>query len=160
MECPLDPTAFLSRLLDAQSVLVYFLLAVGVDYILGTLGAYRMGTLNSSTGKKGTVTKVALLVLAFFLVLMEPFFTQTIGLPVASGAILMLMIHELESIAENVQRCGVDLPAPLLSALEKARAAKTFYDEQRTPAKTAPKPVAAPKPKRPTRRKKTEKPAA
>lgn len=119
---------------SAPHMLGYFLLCVGVDFLLGTLGAWRQGTGNSSTGKQGTIAKTAIIVLAFFLVLMEPFFIATIGMPVASGVILALMVAELQSIAENVQRCGIDLPDVFANALEKVRDARVTWDQRRAEA--------------------------
>ncbi len=129
--------SFAAPILAAQNLLSLLLIAIGADFVLGTLGAMRQGHLNSSTGKQGSIEKAAIVVGVLVFMSFDPMISTITSIPIAPGLLTFFIAHELQSIVENLARCGVKLPPFLLSALEKARDAQEGWDQKREATATA-----------------------
>lgn len=99
----------------ALQVLVLF---VVLDYITGLVAAWYSKSLNSQVGFKGICKKVLLFIPIAICYALDQIIGQEI---LRSLAIFFYIANEGLSIIENLGRCGVLVPTPLLDALEQLK---------------------------------------
>ena len=108
-------TAVLGGWDTALQVLVLF---VVLDYITGLIAAWYEKRLDSRVGFKGICKKVLLFIPIAICYALDQIIGQEI---LRSLAIFFYIANEGLSIIENLGRCGVLVPTPLLDALEQLK---------------------------------------
>lgn len=89
---------------------------MGIDIITGLLNAWLKGEVKSSILRKGLAKKIG----EMCVILMGEIFVAGMSLPraVSSGISLYLIIMELISICENLEKLGVPIPNFIRKALD------------------------------------------
>ena len=89
---------------------------MGIDIITGLLNAWLKGEVKSSILRKGLAKKIG----EMCVILMGEIFVAGLNLPraVSSGISLYLIIMELISICENLEKLGVPIPNFIRKALD------------------------------------------
>ena len=89
---------------------------MGIDIITGLLNAWLKGEVKSSILRKGLAKKIG----EMCVILMGEIFVAGMNLPraVSSGISLYLIIMELISICENLEKLGVPIPNFIRKALD------------------------------------------
>ena len=90
-----------------------------IDYITGVLSAIHSQTLNSDTGYKGIIKKVAiLLVVAVSFVIEKATGSEFL---IREITIMFFIANEGLSVLENVAEIGIPLPKQLIAILEQLK---------------------------------------
>ena len=109
----------ISDLLNRFPLVGILLLLILIDICMGTLAAFVAKRLSSNVSWRGMTKKAASLLVLGMVAAVEPL----TGLPLAKLVALFYIWTEAISIVEAAAALGVPLPAQLLDALEKLKAA-------------------------------------
>ena len=102
-----------------DEILICLMALIVIDYITGVLSAIHSQTLNSDTGYKGIIKKVAiLLVVAVSFVIEKATGSEFL---IREITIMFFIANEGLSILENVAEIGIPLPKQLIAILEQLK---------------------------------------
>ena len=96
------------------------LIAMGVDFLLGTAGAWINDTVKSGKMGDGLIKKGCILMVLVFVMLMGLVLPDVLGKPLIIVVFIWEMLNELISIIENLSKMGIDVKflQPILNKLE------------------------------------------
>ena len=102
-----------------DEILICLMALIVIDYITGVLSAIHSQTLNSDTGYKGIIKKVAiLLVVAVSFVIEKATGSEFL---IREITIMFFIANEGLSVLENVAEIGIPLPKQLIAILEQLK---------------------------------------
>lgn len=101
-------------------LLAVCLIAMGVDYLLGTAGAWITDTIKSGKMGDGLIKKGCILMVLVFVMIMGLVLPDILGKPLIVVVFIWEMLNEFISIVENLAKMGVDVKflQPILNKLE------------------------------------------
>lgn len=124
---------FFLGLPTAMQVLFWLIIA---DTVTGVLAAVVADEISKKKSFNGFIKKTAIIVLSVVAQFLDNFISPTIGISNIGGMIASFFcINEFMSVVINCQKCGVPIPAVLMSALEKFRGSIKMAGEAATIAK-------------------------
>lgn len=96
------------------------LIAMGVDFLLGTAGAWITDTVKSGKMGDGLIKKGCILMVLVFVMIMGLVLPDILGKPLIIAVFIWEMLNELISIIENLSKMGIDVKflQPILNKLE------------------------------------------
>lgn len=99
---------------------------MGIDMMTGIISAAREGKVSSELSIRGLMKKVAIAIAVLFVHLLDGMILPMFGIPIEELGLekifaLYISFSEAISIIENLAKCGVPFPLPIVKALSQIK---------------------------------------